>query len=295
MFKNLLIVLFLFISHSLFSQQVISHNDSLTIDVGIPACGSDPNMPPVITSENTYFRAFDLSSFNINEDWVVSRVEFAVVLATGTGDDGYPAVVSLWENNTQNPFPDGNRELIEEVVVFIQDTNDEVAIMEASFENGLVPEGSELIVTINWESDIVDDGGNGEARVILGGNSAGQSAPPYIQAPGCGIEEPTSLPDINFPNAHLVIAVTGDVLSSSRDLKREEISVSPNPVSNLLNLDIPSQLEIKEIGLTSVLGNPIPVRLLGDNQIDLSGLPGGMYFLRLETNRGTITKRIVKK
>ncbi len=294
MIRNLLIICMLFASHTIFGQQVITHNQSNEVTTGIPGCGSDGNMPPVITSDNNYFKAFDLSNFGINEEWRVHEVEFPLLFVTGAGEDGYPVRVRVWHNTAGQSFPSGSVTLLEEVIITPAD-HDEPEFFQVAFEDAIVPVGSELVVSISWDSDIVDDGGNGLVRLLLAGNEAGQTGPTFILSSGCGLDQPTDLADIGFPEAHVILNVTGDVVSSSRDLELEGVTLSPNPVSDFLHLDIPADVQIERLSMTSILGNHIPVNLLSNNQVDMTALPSGMYFLTLETNQGTSTKRVVKK
>ncbi|RLE27116.1 MAG: hypothetical protein DRJ61_17770 [Acidobacteria bacterium] len=46
----------------------------------------------------------------------------------------------------------------------------------------------------------------------IGSNADGQTGPSYIAAASCGITEPTDTAAIGFPDMHIVMNVTGDVL-----------------------------------------------------------------------------------
>jgi len=72
------------------------------------------------------------------------------------------------------------------------------------------------------------------------------------------------------------------------------ISIYPNPTagkSRISNL----KLRIKDIQIFNVTGNKIPlsVEKAGD-EIDISHLPAGTYFVQVTTEKGIVTKKIVK-
>ncbi|WEK69510.1 MAG: T9SS type A sorting domain-containing protein [Candidatus Chryseobacterium colombiense] len=70
------------------------------------------------------------------------------------------------------------------------------------------------------------------------------------------------------------------------------IKVYPNPTSDYIHID--TKDKIKQIALYDVSGKKISATL-NNNNIDLRGLPTGSYFLSLETERGTVVKKIIKK
>ena len=75
------------------------------------------------------------------------------------------------------------------------------------------------------------------------------------------------------------------------------ISVYPNPTSELLNIVSP-QVGINDVIVYDVQGRKVEsASLNGDSsvQLDLSKLDTALYFVRIETESGSITKRIVKE
>jgi hypothetical protein len=75
---------------------------------------------------------------------------------------------------------------------------------------------------------------------------------------------------------------------------KEAVSVYPNPAVNVINLQMPSVVEIKSATIFNLLGQEIQVRVT-NNQIDVSDLAQGVHILKLETNQGSISRKFVKK
>ncbi len=71
----------------------------------------------------------------------------------------------------------------------------------------------------------------------------------------------------------------------------EEITLYPNPTSDLINIRIKS--EIKSIQLTDMTGQILQQHT--ENTIDLSAYPSGIYFVRINTSESDQVFRIVKK
>lgn len=75
----------------------------------------------------------------------------------------------------------------------------------------------------------------------------------------------------------------------------KEIKVYPNPTNNYITIDGISSEELKTITVIDVNGKKVSA-VLNNNQIDISGLPSGIYMLRIVTNEGTVlNEKIVKK
>jgi hypothetical protein len=75
---------------------------------------------------------------------------------------------------------------------------------------------------------------------------------------------------------------------------KEAVSIYPNPAVNVINLQMPSVVEIKSATIFNLLGQEIEVRVT-NNQIDVSDLAQGVHILKLETNQGRSSRKFVKK
>ncbi|GAA3651680.1 T9SS type A sorting domain-containing protein [Flavivirga jejuensis] len=82
-------------------------------------------------------------------------------------------------------------------------------------------------------------------------------------------------------------------LSINDEVFSNTISVSSNPVTNILNTITASGVELKHTKLYSIVGKELVSTT--SSQLDASSLPSGMYILEIESTDGEIqTKKIIK-
>jgi hypothetical protein len=74
------------------------------------------------------------------------------------------------------------------------------------------------------------------------------------------------------------------------------LRVYPNPTDGQLRITN-YELQIKNIEIFDLLGKSVGTNpcVRPETTIDISHLPAGMYFMRIQTDKGIITKKIVKK
>lgn len=80
---------------------------------------------------------------------------------------------------------------------------------------------------------------------------------------------------------------------SVAEFETSQVNVFPNPVNNVLN--ITSTLEIETYAIYDILGNKIKADKFSTNRISFSDLNSGVYFIKLQTATGAITKKIIKR
>ena len=83
-------------------------------------------------------------------------------------------------------------------------------------------------------------------------------------------------------------------LSIDENLNTETIQFIPNPVTDKLQISFNNSISIKELQLFNVLGKQVMHKKSNFNKINMSLFAKGIYFLRVNTNQGTITKKIIK-
>lgn len=100
-----------------------------------------------------------------------------------------------------------------------------------------------------------------------------------------GLTDPEFAPvlDITFGNQSLVQVPTESLT---------EVVAYPNPTKDIITIDVGESHELKEISIYNLLGGVIANS--GASTIDLSHLPKGSYFVQVVTNKGTVTRRIIK-
>jgi uncharacterized repeat protein (TIGR01451 family) len=73
-----------------------------------------------------------------------------------------------------------------------------------------------------------------------------------------------------------------------------QIRIYPNPVSDNLNIDLPSGLKLNSVELFDIQGKLIKV-FNDQKELDLSEVQKGVYILRLDTNQGVYNHKIIKE
>ena len=82
--------------------------------------------------------------------------------------------------------------------------------------------------------------------------------------------------------------------SGINDIYTSELPVYPIPTTGPLTIDVNSN-SVQSIEVFNVLGSVVLTPEVNDNRIDITGLPTGSYVLRITTNEGISTKRIIKR
>lgn len=79
--------------------------------------------------------------------------------------------------------------------------------------------------------------------------------------------------------------------ANSFDLN-SQVQLYPNPVTNILNIDISNSLEFKNIKIFTVLGKLIKEE--ATKSIDFSPFSKGIYLIKITTDKGTVIKKVIK-
>lgn len=83
------------------------------------------------------------------------------------------------------------------------------------------------------------------------------------------------------------------VLSTEEVLLLEQVNTYPNPVENILNIEINSPIKLNEIAVISLQGSILKVSK--ETRLDISALSPGIYIVKISTDKATVTKKIIKK
>lgn len=75
-------------------------------------------------------------------------------------------------------------------------------------------------------------------------------------------------------------------------IKNVEVSVFPNPTSDILNIQTDSK--INAVSVVDLTGRKLDVKLEG-NRVDVQNLPSGTYLINIETKDGVSTEKFIKK
>ncbi len=78
------------------------------------------------------------------------------------------------------------------------------------------------------------------------------------------------------------------------DMSTTTVSLYPNPVEDLLHLELPTSLELKSMRLFDLNGK-LSTTFENQTTLDLSQIESGIYILRMETGKGSFHEKVIKK
>lgn len=77
--------------------------------------------------------------------------------------------------------------------------------------------------------------------------------------------------------------------------KSNLIKVFPNPTSGLLNLELKNSLKTSEIVFYNLLGKKVKTYNVTERKLNIKEMPSGQYILKIKTDEGLITKKVMIK
>jgi len=79
------------------------------------------------------------------------------------------------------------------------------------------------------------------------------------------------------------------------DISLADINIYPNPVNDVLYIENNEHIKIDKITVSDILGKVILIEKNSFNQINLSELKSGILLMKIETENGIITKKLIKE
>ena len=73
------------------------------------------------------------------------------------------------------------------------------------------------------------------------------------------------------------------------------LQIAPNPVKDILQLKTNENVVPKSVSILDSSGRIVYTRETSDKILDVSSLQKGIYFVKIDTNEGTLTKKIIKE
>ena len=92
----------------------------------------------------------------------------------------------------------------------------------------------------------------------------------------------------------MINLVGEEVVLGLGDNIAEMVNIYPNPATTQLNGELPTGVESLEVKLYDVLGKDTGARLV-NGSVDVSSLSRGVYVLSVNTSKGAMTEKIVKR
>jgi Leucine-rich repeat (LRR) protein len=75
---------------------------------------------------------------------------------------------------------------------------------------------------------------------------------------------------------------------------KSQVKLFPNPISDYFNIELPDNIEIDFLEIFNVSGNAI-MKIDESNRYDVSNLSPGIYILKINTNKGTLNQKLIKR
>ncbi len=257
------------------AEIILSQNTDETFIPGGVSCGG---------SDNWWLREYDLTGEGITTDVMLTGLEFGVEAADFDQELEFYAFDYVG-------FPTG-----------FDITNPPAAVASGFITVGPGDVGTKIRATFDTPAQVaatativvavVQPGASGNFLFLA--VTAADTKESYLASEGCAITEPQTVTAIGFPGAkHLINLVVDDALTVGESLA-DKVSVYPNPATTVLNINLPSNVEVKSSSLTDMLGRTTGV-VYSNGEMNIAGLSQGVYFLKLDTNFGTYTQKIVKQ
>ncbi|WP_290701706.1 T9SS type A sorting domain-containing protein [Lacinutrix sp.] len=102
--------------------------------------------------------------------------------------------------------------------------------------------------------------------------------------------------DFNAPIITNTVATEIVTTLSIEDVSIDSgVVIYPNPSANIFNIKAKDGIQINNISLIGLSGKELYSSNKAMDRIDLSRFATGIYFLKIETNKGLLNKRIIKK
>jgi hypothetical protein len=191
-------------------ETITQSTNTATVTSG-SSVSCNAGQPLFLHTDNFYYRAFTLSSFNPpldNLQFMVQNVSIGVELADGAPDGPggtQPIEIRLYDTTTNPPTVASLGVALSTQNVVVSDQTLTVLPVAMTVQPVLLNASDILAVEV-----FTPNGQVTQNSFFIGSNALGQSAPSFIRAASCGITEITNLASIGFANMHIVMTVSGN-------------------------------------------------------------------------------------
>lgn len=156
-------------------------------------------------TDNSYWRAINLTPLNLTGSLTINNVSFGIELANAAGTGTTQPITVRLYTQTGAAFPGGTRTQIATQTFAVPDQN--LSIFTGALGTPVTVAANATIVM-----EVFTPSGQAAGHsFFIGSNTAAQTGPSYISAASCGVANPTDLAAIGFPNMHVVMSFSGTV------------------------------------------------------------------------------------
>lgn len=103
---------------------------------------------------------------------------------------------------------------------------------------------------------------------------------------------PAAAPD--FPQ-DMPFVINGTILSTNKNDFDALVTLSPNPVKDMLTYSVPSNIVVKSAAIYDLNGKLVKEINGGSNEVNVSQLSVGNYILKLTSDTGVTSKKFIKE
>ncbi|WP_257388538.1 hypothetical protein [Tahibacter caeni] len=185
--------------------QTITQSTATTITAGSISCNG--GSPGFLHTDNSYYRAFTLSSFPAltQPQFRVDTINFGVETANDAAGAGQPVTINLWRSTTNPPT----------LASLTAVSSDNILVPDSAtgtvFSANIASQPVFIVATDILVVEIFTPSGQGTNNsFFIGSNASGQSGPSFIRAASCGVNDITDLGTIGFGSMHIVMSVSGN-------------------------------------------------------------------------------------
>jgi FOG: PKD repeat len=164
------------------------------------------------------------------------------------------------------------------------------------------------ISSLTGDPEIINEGESSQLQVVVSGGSGNYT---YSWTPSESLSDNTIANPVATPELPTTYTVTvsdgstsveGSITIDIRDLSVTQstlnsVKVYPNPANGILNVEIPSQVKTLSFVLINNLGQEIMSENMSQEnvklQINVQQLPKGVYFMRLNCEGETSTRKVI--
>ncbi|HEV7668591.1 MAG TPA: hypothetical protein VGS22_08715 [Thermoanaerobaculia bacterium] len=190
------------------ATSITQSTNATTVSAG-SSISCNAGSPTFLHTDNSYYRAFTLASFNppLNQlQFMVQSVTIGIeqANAAGTGTT-QPLTINIFSSSANPPTLATLGPVLSTVTVQVPDQTVSLLTIPLTTQPVFTVATGILVVEIFTPS-----GQAAGHSLFVGSNALGQSGPTFIRASSCGISEITNVASIGFPNMHLVMTVNGN-------------------------------------------------------------------------------------